>query len=58
MFEVDSFMASDVDKQVLIYEVAVPSVLDHVKSGDAIVFGPINLKLLALSMSRAIGERT
>ena len=58
MFEVDSFMASDVDKQVLIYEVAVPSVLDHMKSGDAVVFRPINLRLLAMIMSRAIGKRT
>ena len=58
MFEVDSVMASDVDKQVLIYEVAMPTVLDHVKSGNAVVLGSINLGLLAMSMSRAIGERT
>jgi len=53
MFEVDPFMASDVDKQVLIYEVAMPTVLDHMKSGNAVVLGSINLRLSAISMLRA-----
>lgn len=50
MFEIDSLMALDIHKEILVLEVAVSPVLDHVKSGNAVVLGAVNLGLSVKSM--------
>lgn len=54
MFKIDPFMILDVNKEILVFEVAVSAVLDHVKSSNTVILGSLNLGLLVTSMFRAI----
>jgi hypothetical protein len=54
VFKIDSLMTLDIDKEILVFEVAVSTVLDHMKSGNTVVLGSINLGLLVTSLFRVI----
>jgi hypothetical protein len=45
VFEIDPLMTFDVDKQILVLKIAVSAVLDHVKSGNTVILGPINIEM-------------